>query len=211
MRGLIYKDITIFFKSMDKKMILFAAAMIVAGMFVTNSLAGFFGTFMLALFTGIQNILCIPCDEKIDWKKYQHAMPVSTFSVVMSKYLSVLCTASVISVLGGLVFNLIAGVIYRTFDPAIWLCSFITALIFPLVWNAVCLPLSYWFGFRGAQSMGILMVFPVCFTVKYFENGPGLSLMTDFLSSYELAALPATAVLLAVSYMISVAGYERRK
>lgn len=211
MRGLIYKDITIFFKSLDKRLLFMEAAMILFALFRTGSVAGFFTSFMLALATGIQSILCIACDEKIGWKKYQRAMPVSGFTVVMSKYLSVLCSASAISVLGGLIFNLIAGIIYRAFDPAIWLCSIAVTLLLPPLWNAVCLPLSYWFGLQGAQSMGVLMVFPVFFTVKYFEDGPGLALMPGFLSSYALVFIPAAVVLLAISYMISVVGYERKK
>ena len=42
-------------------------------------------------------------DEKVDWKKYQKALPISNVYVIASKYLSVLITL-VVSVLGSVVF-----------------------------------------------------------------------------------------------------------
>ena len=48
MRGLIYKDISIFFKSIDKKLILIAAAAIVLLIFNAGIYAGLFASVMFA-------------------------------------------------------------------------------------------------------------------------------------------------------------------
>ena len=51
MRGLIYKDISIFFKSIDKKLILIAAAAIVLLIFNAGIYAGLFASVMFAMTT----------------------------------------------------------------------------------------------------------------------------------------------------------------
>ena len=99
MRGLIYKDISIFFKSIDKKLILIAAAAIVLLIFNAGIYAGLFASVMFAMTIGMQNIMSFASDEKASWKKYQLAMPISNFAVVASKYISVIYTVA-ISILG---------------------------------------------------------------------------------------------------------------
>ena len=54
MRGLIYKDISIFFKSIDKKLILIAAAAIVLLIFNAGIYAGLFASVMFATTIGMQ-------------------------------------------------------------------------------------------------------------------------------------------------------------
>lgn len=77
MRGLIYKDISIFFKSIDKKLILIAAAAIVLLIFNAGIYSGLFASVMFAMTIGMQNIMSFASDEKASWKKYQLAMPIS--------------------------------------------------------------------------------------------------------------------------------------
>ena len=105
MKGLIYKDITIFFKSIDKKLILIAVGAIILLMVNTGVYAGLFASVMLAMTIGMQNIMSFASDEKASWKKYQLAMPVNAVSVVTSKYISVICTLAV-SIVGSIIFNL---------------------------------------------------------------------------------------------------------
>ena len=115
MRGLIYKDISIFFKSIDKKLILIAAAAIVLLIFNAGIYAGLFASVMFAMTIGMQNIMSFASDEKASWKKYQLAMPISNFAVVASKYISVIYTVA-ISILGSIMFNGLSSVIFQNFD-----------------------------------------------------------------------------------------------
>ena len=69
MRGLIYKDISIFFKSIDKKFILIAAAAIVLLIFNAGIYAGLFASVMFAMTIGMQNIMSFASDEKASRKK----------------------------------------------------------------------------------------------------------------------------------------------
>lgn len=85
MKGLIYKDVAIFFKSMDKKLILIAAGAIALLMLNTGVYAGLFASVMLAATVGMQNTMSFAMDETVGWKKYQMAMPVSPASVVAGK------------------------------------------------------------------------------------------------------------------------------
>ena len=112
MKGLIYKDITIFFKSIDKKLILIAVGAIILLMVNTGVYAGLFASVMLAMTIGMQNIMSFASDEKASWKKYQLAMPVNAVSVVTSKYISVICTLAV-SIVGSIIFNLLPSIAFR--------------------------------------------------------------------------------------------------
>ena len=135
---------------------------------------------------------------------------MSGFSVVASKYISVLLTLG-ISLLGSIIFNLLSGVISGSFDPAVWGLGMFGAVFLPLLWTGICLPLTYWFGVQSAQAMGLVIVIPVFYMVKYFEDGAGFSVMADSVMSYLLAAGIAVAVIFGLSVGVSVLGYERRR
>ena len=168
MKGLIYKDITIFFKSIDKKLVLIAAGAIILLMVNTGVYAGLFASVMLAMTIGMQNIMSFASDEKASWKKYQLAMPVNAVSIVTSKYISVICTLAV-SIMGSIIFNLLPSIAFQSFNVTVWGVSVAASLIVPLLWTGICLPLTYWFGFRSAQTMGLITVIPMFYFVKYFE------------------------------------------
>lgn len=210
MKGLIYKDIAIFFKSIDKKLVLIAVGAIVLLMFNTGIYAGLFASVMLAMTIGMQNIMSFASDEKASWKKYQLAMPVNALCVVTSKYISVVCTLA-ISLMGSILFNLLPSVAFRSFEGTVWGVSAAVSLIVPLLWTGIGLPLTYWFGFRSAQTMGLIAVIPMFYFVKYFEDGAGFSAMTSSILSYAIVAGIAAIVLFVLSMIISMLGYSRRK
>ena len=143
MKGLVYKDIIIFFKSIDKKLILIAVGAIILLMVNTGVYAGLFASVMLAMTIGMQNIMSFASDEKASWKKYQLAMPVNAVSVVTSKYISVICTLAV-SIVGSIIFNLLPSIAFQSFNVTVWGVSVATSLIVPLLWTGICLPLTYW-------------------------------------------------------------------
>ena len=210
MRGLIYKDIKIFFKSIDKKLVLIAAGAIILLMVNTGVYAGLFASVMLAMTIGMQNIMSFASDEKASWKKYQLAMPVNAVSVITSKYISVICTLAV-SLVGSVLFNLLSSVAFRSFDVTVWGVSTAASIIIPLLWTGICLPLTYWFGFRSAQTMGLLVVIPMFYFIKYFEDGAGFSAMTNSIFSYVVVAGISVVVLFIISMIISMIGYNRKK
>ena len=210
MRGLIYKDIKIFFKSIDKKLVLIAAGVIILLMVKTGVYAGLFASVMLAMTIGMQNIMSFASDEKASWKKYQLAMPVNAVSVVTSKYISVICTLAV-SLAGSVLFNLLSSVAFRSFNVTVWGVSTAASVIVPLLWTGICLPLTYWFGFHSAQTMGLIVVIPMFYFIKYFEDGAGFSAMTNSIFSYVIVAGIAVVVLFIISMIISMVGYNRKK
>lgn len=210
MKGLLYKDMTIFFKSIDKKLVLIAAGAIVLLLFNTGVYAGLFATVMLAMTIGMQNVMSFASDEKAGWKKYQLAMPVTACSVVTSKYVSVVCTLA-FSLVGSILFNLLSSVAFRSFDMVVWGVSIAASVIIPLLWTGICLPLTYWFGFRSAQAMGIIAVIPMFYFIKYFEDGAGFSAMTNSILSYVMMAGAIAVVLFMISMIISMLGYRRKR
>lgn len=210
MRGLIYKDFSIFYKCIDKKLIAIAVGFTALLIFSAGIYGGLLASIMFAMTIGMQNVMSLAGDDKAGWKKYQMAMPVSGFSVVASKYISVLIT-SLISLLGSMVFNLIAGAAFGSFEPTVWGISAFGAVFLPLLWTGICLPLTYWFGVQSAQAMGLVVVIPMFYLVKYFEDGAGFSAMADSVASYLLAAGIVTVIIFGLSLGVSVLGYERKK
>ena len=209
MKGLIYKDITIFFKSIDKKLVLIAVGAIILLMVNTGVYAGLLASVMLAMTIGMQNIMSFASDEKASWKKYQLTMPVNAVSVVAGKYISVICTLAV-SIAGSIILNLLPSIAFQSFNVTVWGVSAAASLIVPLLWTGICLPLTYWFGFRSAQTMGLIVVIPMFYFVKYFENRAGFSAMTNSIFSYIIIAGVAVVILFIISMIICTIGYSRK-
>ena len=210
MKGLIYKDITLFFKGIDKKLVLIVVGAIIMLMVNTGVYAGLLASVMLAMTIGMQNIMSFASDEKASWKKYQLAMPVNAVSVVAGKYISVICTLTV-SIVGSIILNLLSSIAFQSFSVTVWGVSAAASLIVPLLWTGICLPLTYWFGFRSAQTMGLFVVIPMFYFVKYFEDGAGFSAMTNSIFSYIVIAGIAVVILFIISMIISTIGYNRKK
>ncbi len=115
MKGLIYKENIMFFKGIDKKLLLIMVGAMILLMVNIGAHAGMIASIMLSMTIGIQNTMSFSVDEKADWKKYQLAMPVNAVSVVISKYISVICTLAV-SLAGSILLNLLSGIAFRSFD-----------------------------------------------------------------------------------------------
>ena len=158
----------------------------------------------------MQNIMCFSVDEQVKWRKYELAMPLRSFDIVASKYISVVYTIG-ISLIGSLIFNALSSVLFKNFDILIWGLSVGTAIIIPLIWTGICLPLTYWFGFRSAQTMGLFFMIPMFFFIKYFEDGPGMAAMGDYVSSYVALFAGLAIAIFGLSFVVSVIGYWRKK
>lgn len=209
MKGLIYKDFSLFFKSIDKKLIIIAAAAVILLIMNAGDFSGLLATIMFAMTIGMQNVMSFSSDEQVHWKKYQLTMPVNPLLAVGSKYISVLLTLS-LSIGASIVLYFISGIIYHNFDLNLLFISFMVSIIIPITWTAICLPLTYWFGFRSAQTMGLLVIIPIFYLIKYFEDGPGLFSLTNTISLYILASFIIAILLFLFSYVISILGYKRK-
>lgn len=210
MRGLINKDIFIFLKSFDKKVVLIILGCFAFIFYNLGIEGGTVTSMMLALFIGIQNTMNFVNDEKVRWNQYQLAMPVSNFTAVASKYIAVACTLG-FSLLGSMVLNLLAGIAYGAFYPDIWVVSGIISVIVPLLWTGVSLPLIYWFGFQSARFLSIVLVVPLTYFINNFGDSKGFPVMADWIYSYALMTGIGAVILFGISMLISVAGYARRR
>lgn len=211
MEGLIYKDLQLFFRSqwLDKKLLVIAAGTIVLLMTQTGEYGGLLSSIMLALTVSIQNILIVSSDEEACWPAYLRTLPVSSRQAVGGKYLAVLCTLAV-SAAGSVVLCLLSGLFFGGGSLFLLKLSVCCAVVIPLLWTGLCLPLTYWFGFRAAQAMGLLLVIPLFCLVKFFEDGPGLAALPAALSHGLALALGGAVLLFALSYGVSVLGFRRK-
>lgn len=210
MQGLIYKDVCLFFKSIEKRLMVIVGAVIIFLIVEAGSYAGFMASIMLAMTVGIQSVLSFASDEKANWKKYQMSVPISNYGVVASKYTSIVLIL-LPCIMGSVILNLLSSVIYSEWNIMLLGLSIVASILVPLIWAAICLPLTYWFGFRSAQTMGLICIFPMFYFIKFFEDGPGLTALPDSIISYILGLCAVCIVLFIFSYFLSVAGYSRKK
>ncbi len=210
MKGLIYKDFSLFFRSIDKNLIIMALIVLILLFANTGDFAGLLATIMFSMVIGMQNVMSFAIDEQVSWKKYQLTMPVNPFLTVGGKYISVLLTIG-LSIIVSVAFYVVSGIIYNAYDVKLLFISILASIIIPLIWTAFCLPLSYWFGFRKAQIVRLFLIVPVFCFISYFEDGPGFVSLKDTMASYFLTGLMISIALFGISYVVSVLGYLRKK
>ena len=207
MRGLVYKEMALFFKSINIKLVFVAGAAVILLLYNMEIYAGLFASLMFSLTIAMQNTMGFVADEKSDWKRYQMSMPVNALLVVTSKYISVILTL-VFSILGSIFFNIISGIFSGGFDITLCKLSVMLSVALPLFWNAICLPLTYWFDFRHAQIIRLFAIIPIIMLTKYMEDVQGGQPLMLTGNYYMLVIAFISVVLFFVSILASVAGYK---
>ena len=214
MRGMIYKDLCLFFKGIDKIVLLVLGGLLVLFATESGAYAGMLFSFALDMMVGLLHLTALEKEEKTAWRCYQRTMPVGVGKVMAGKYAALLLTVPV-SVAGAVVSNLAAFAVYRTFWPEVLGLSVVAAIIVPPVFAVFSLPFYYWFGSQIAQFTSLPLAFLMFYAIKNFEDGwwtvADLVSLTGNLPLALLAGALVLTVLLAASLALSAAGYCRRK
>lgn len=213
MRGIIYKDLCLFFKGISKWLLLLMGGILVV--FVNQGVyAGMLFSVTVDLLVGILHITAFEKEEKVNWENYQRVLPVGVGKVIAGKYAAVLLTV-LVSVTGAVACNLAAFAVYRTFLPETLGLSVLLAVVIPLAWTAFSLPFYYWLGNQVAQYTSMPLAFLLFFALKNFEDGMWAVADLTFLSGNLSPVLPAGLLALAgmflLSLALSAAGYCRRR
>ena len=214
MRGIIYKDLCLFFKGVDKIVLLVLGGLLILFAAESGVYAGMLFSFALDMMVGLLHLTALEKEEKTAWRCYQRTMPVGVGKVMAGKYAALLLTVPV-SVAGAVVSNLAAFAVYRTFWPEVLGLSVVAAIIVPPVFAVFSLPFYYWFGSQIAQFTSLPLAFLMFYAIKNFEDGwwtvADLVSLTGNLPLALLAGALVLTVLLAASLALSAAGYCRRK
>lgn len=214
MRGIIYKDLCLFFKGIDKVVLAVLGGLLVLFWYKSGAYAGMLFSFALDMMVGLLHLTALEKEEKTAWGRYQRTMPVGVGKVMAGKYAAVLLTVPV-SVAGAVVSNLAAFAMYWTFWPEVLRLSILTAVALPPVFAMFSLPFYYWFGTQIAQFTSLPLAFLLFYAIKNFEDGWWtVADLVSLMGSLPLALLTgalALAGLLAASLALSAAGYCRRK
>ncbi len=214
MRGMIYKDLCLFFKGIDKIVLLVLGGLLVLFAAEGGAYAGMLFSFALDMMVGLLHLTALEKEEKTAWRSYQRTMPVGVGKVMAGKYAALLLTVPV-SVAGAVVSNLAAFAMYWTFWPEVLGLSVVAAIIVPPVFAVFSLPFYYWFGSQIAQFTSLPLAFLMFYAIKNFEDGwwtvADLVSLAENLPLSLLAGALALAALLAASLALSAAGYCRRK
>ena len=214
MRGMIYKDLCLFFKGFDKVVLAVLGGILAVFWFESGVYAGMLFSFALDMMLGILHLTALEKEEKTGWRSYQRTMPVGVGKVMAGKYAAVLLTVPV-SVAGAVVSNLASFAVYGTFLPEALELSVAAAVIVPPVFAMFSLPFYYWFGNQIAQFTSLPLAFLMFYAIKNFEDGwwtvTDLAALAGNLNSLLLIGALSLAGLFLVSLALSAAGYCRRK
>lgn len=214
MRGMIYKDICLFFKGVDKWILAVLGGLLALFAVKGGVYGGMLFSFALDMMVGLLHLTALEKEEKTAWGSYQRTMPVGVWKVMLGKYAAVLLTV-LVSVTGAVVCNLAAFAVYRTFLPEALGLSILMAIVVPLAWAAFSLPFYYWMGNQVAQYTSMPLAFLLFYAIKNFEDGwwtvADLTFLSGNLSSVLLTGLLALAGMFLLSLALSAAGYCRRK
>lgn len=214
MRGIIYKDLCLFFKGIDKIVLAVLGGLLVLFWYKSGAYAGMLFSFALDMMVGLLHLTALEKEEKTAWRSYQRTMPVGVGKVMAGKYAAVLLTVPV-SVAGAVVSNLAAFTVYGTFWPEVLRLSILAAVVLPPVFAMFSLPFYYWFGTQIAQFTSLPLAFLLFYAIKNFVDGwwtvADLVSLTGNLPIALLTGVLALAGMFLLSLALSAAGYCRRK
>lgn len=210
MKGMIYKDLCLFFKGIDKVVLAVLGGLLVLFWHKEGAYAGMLFSFALDMMVGVLHLTALEKEEKAAWRSYQRTMPVGVGKVMAGKYAAVLLTVPV-SVAGAVVSNLAAFAFYWTFWPEVLGLSVAAAIIVPPVFAVFSLPFYYWFGNQIAQFTSLPLAFLLFYAIKNFEDGWWTVADLGAPGSLLLMGAPALAGMFLLSLALSAAGYSRRE
>lgn len=204
MRGIIYKDLCLFFKGVDKIVLLVLGGLLILFAAESGVYAGMLFSFALDMMVGLLHLTALEKEEKTAWGKYQRTLPVGAGKVVAGKYAVVLLTV-LVSIAGAVVSNLAAFAFYRTFLPEALRWSVLVAAVTPPVWAAFNLPFYYWLGSQVAQFTCFPLAFFFFYAIKNFEDGMWALSDLSFLAGNVRSLLPLALLALAGVFLASLA------
>lgn len=210
MRGMIYKDLCLFVKGVDKWVLAMLGGLLVLFWYKSGVYAGMLFSFALDMMVGLLHLTALEKEEKTGWRSYQRTMPVGVGKVMAGKYAAILLTVPV-SVAGAVIFNLAAFARYWKFLPEALGLSAAAAVIIPPAFAVFSLPFYYWFGNQIAQFTCLPLGFLLFYAIKNFEDGWWTVADLGAPGSLLLMGAPVLAGMFLVSLALSAAGYCRRK
>lgn len=212
MRGLILKDVYLI-KKMNNKLILAMYAFSIALIFLgKSSIYALYASAFLALFIGIHLVMTLTYDGLSHWKKYEVILPVSVFQVVGVKYILTFF-AAVISIIATI---LVYGLHYLysyTFSWETFRISIFMAGVIPILWCSCCFPLAYWLGYMNVQYVRMIGLLFLIFIFNRRNSLAGTEIEVIIKNIIDHIAIVIFSIILfaGLSYLISVAGYLRKK
>ncbi|MCI9122119.1 MAG: ABC-2 transporter permease [Oscillibacter sp.] len=215
MRGIIYKDLCLFLRVLDRRGLAACGALAVLFIAAGGVRAGMLLSVGLGYFIGALHLLVFEKETAAGWENFQRTLPVSGGNIVAGKYAAVLLTL-LPGTAAAAVFNLLFFAVHGRFEPLELGLSLLLAAALPLVLTAVTLPVCYWLGFPAAQYAGMLPFLALCTFFNRIGDGgagwaPALVTLVQEARVPWAAGLAALAGLFLASLALSAAGYCRRE
>jgi len=141
---------------------------------------------------------CFYPEYKCEWNRYGNILPLKKWENIASKYLICLIFM-IISVLGGIVCNIIYAVVTHSYSLDIIAISLCVAVVFPLIWTSIFLPAAFKFGIQSASYFRFLLI-PALFLLRNFTENDVILSNTLLIPVLILICL----IILGVSFLVSV-------
>lgn len=208
MKGLLLKDFYMATKYL-RAFYIVIVVFLVMSVFTNNPEYMFFSIFPMVL-SGLSAITLLSYEEHSKWSIYSNVLPFSRKQLVSEKYIWVLMSVIIMSVLSTLV-QLISMCINGevVLEGIIWLISLFMAL--GLIGPSIMLPFIFRFGVEKGRIVYYIVVGVLCggSTMVVTDRGNIFSVTT---SAHEIVIgiLIVTVVVFAVSWLVSVKICEKR-
>lgn len=210
MKGLLYKDIMTLVKGMKPIHYLIFIIGLIAAFVKGDEWGSFFATALLSYFVCIFSTRSILYDEQARWKKYEVTLPTGRRKSIIIKYIFALLNALFCAIIATLFF-FVNVVIVGELNWAALLLQVGFAILFPILWNAVSLPISYWIGYQASSYVGIVVMVPMFYLMRYFKSGFGTLATSNSLTLFVWISIVCTIALLGLSYGICTEIHRRKE
>lgn len=210
MKGLLFKDITILVKGMKPIYYLIFLIALVVVFAMGGEWGSFYATALLSMFGCMFFTTTVLYDEKARWNKYEVTLPTGRKKSIASKYLIALFSAILCAFIAALLF-LINLVIVGNLSWIAFLLQIGIAVLFPLLWSSILLPLFYWIGYQASAFASVIVVLLAFYSMKYFKGPSEAYPTSDTLTQFVWIGVVCTIVLMSISYLICTAIYTRKE
>lgn len=210
MKGLIYKDLIILIRGMKPVQYLGIISAVGIALVLGDDFRGLIATLILTLFGSIFSSMAISFDEKVRWRKFEITLPTGRSKSITSKYIVVLIFM-IFNTLAAILFFFVGSIFIGSFNWTLLWLQIGMAIVIPLLWSALSIPLTYGIGYQGASYMGVIFILPIFILTKYFEDGSGVLPSSDALKLWGFIGLACIIVIFGISYFVTTTIHNRKE
>lgn len=209
MKGLLLKDFYMAAKYL-RAFYIVIVVFLVTSVFANNAEYAFFSVFPMVL-AGLSSITLLSYEEHSKWNVYSNVLPVSRKMLVAEKYIWVLASVIIMSILSTLA-HLISMSINGNVVLSGVLGNIALFMSLGLFGPSIMLPFIFKYGVEKGRIVYYIVVGVLCGGSTMVATGSGNALSNVItVNQIEISILIISIIVFAVSWYISIKIYEKRE